>query len=132
MVPTLPARHQVLARAPWFAVLSPEPCLWSASTCWRSPSAGRKRADPASTTEVSAYYADVAANLASGHGLVSHSVWSYATGPLVVPKPAFELWLPMSSFVSALTMSILGESWWAAQVASALLGIRSEHRWPGR
>ncbi len=28
----------------------------------------------------------------------------------------------MSSFVSALTMSILGQSWWAAQVGSALLG----------
>ena len=77
---------------------------------------------PVSTTEVSAYYADVAANLASGNGLVSHSVWSYATGPLVVPKPAFELWLPMSSFVSALAMSILGQSWWAAQVGGALLG----------
>ncbi len=77
---------------------------------------------PVSTTEVSAYYADVAANLASGKGLVSHSVWSYATGPLIVPKPAFELWLPMSSLVSALVMTVLGPSWWSAQVGGALLG----------
>ena len=58
----------------------------------------------------------------SGEGLVSHAVWSYATGPLVVPKPAFELWLPMSSLVSALSMTILGSTWWAAQVGGALLG----------
>lgn len=77
---------------------------------------------PVSSTEVSAYYADVAANLVSGDGLVSHAVWSYATGPLIVPKPAFELWLPMSSLLSALSMSALGTSWWAAQVGSVLLG----------
>lgn len=72
--------------------------------------------------EPSAYYAAVAENLVQGKGLVSDAVWSYATSPLVVPKPAFELWLPMSSLVSALAMAILGPSYWAAQVSGALLG----------
>ncbi len=77
---------------------------------------------PFPATEPSAYYASVAANLVRGEGLVSHAVWSYATPPLVVPKPAFELWLPMSTFVSAAAMAILGVTWWAAQVGGALLG----------
>jgi hypothetical protein len=77
---------------------------------------------PLPATEPSAYYADVARSLVQGEGLVSHAVWSYATGPLAVPKPAFELWLPMSSFVSALSMAVLGPSWWAAQVGGAFLG----------
>lgn len=73
-------------------------------------------------TEPSAYYVAVAQNLVTGQGLVSDSVWSFATPPLVAPKPAFELWLPMSSLVSALAMTVLGASFWSAQVAGALLG----------
>ena len=44
---------------------------------------------PFPATEPAAYYASVAASLVGGEGLVSHGVWSYATPPLVVPKPAF-------------------------------------------
>jgi hypothetical protein len=77
---------------------------------------------PFPTTEPSAYYVNVAENIVAGNGLLSDSVWSYATGPLVVPKPAFELWLPMSSFISALAMTVLGSGFWAAQVGGALLG----------
>ncbi|MGD8485972.1 MAG: hypothetical protein PVH07_04965 [Chloroflexota bacterium] len=77
---------------------------------------------PFPTTESSAYYVGVAQNLVSGTGLVSDGVWSYATPPLEVPKPAFELWLPMSTFVSAASMALLGSSFWAAQVGGAVLG----------
>ncbi|MEA2025722.1 MAG: hypothetical protein U9O18_03425 [Chloroflexota bacterium] len=77
---------------------------------------------PFPTAEPSAYYVGVAQNLVAGSGLVSDGVWSYATPPLEVPKPAFELWLPMSTFVSALAMSVLGSTFWAAQVGGALLG----------
>ena len=77
---------------------------------------------PFPTTEPSAYYVDVARNLVAGDGLVSNGVWSFATPPLEVPKPAFELWLPMSTFVSAAAMTVLGSSFWAAQVGGALLG----------
>jgi hypothetical protein len=77
---------------------------------------------PFPATEPSAYYLGVAHNLIDGQGLVSDAVWSYATPPLEVPKPAFELWLPMSTFVSAGAMAVLGGSFWAAQVGGALLG----------
>jgi hypothetical protein len=77
---------------------------------------------PFPTTEPSAYYVNVAQNLIAGNGLVADGVWSYATPPLAVPKPAFELWLPMSTFVSAAAMQVLGSSFWAAQAGSALLG----------
>ncbi len=77
---------------------------------------------PFPTTEPSAYYVGVAQNLIAGDGLVSNSVWSYATPPLEVPKPAFELWLPLSTFVSAAAMAVLESSFRAAQVGGALLG----------
>ncbi len=77
---------------------------------------------PFPITEPSAYYAGVAQNLLAGSGLVTDGVWSFATPPLQVPKPAFELWLPMSTFVSAAAMAVLGSSFWAAQVGGALLG----------
>ena len=77
---------------------------------------------PFPTTEPSAYYVDVAQNLVAGQGLLSDAVWSYSTPPLEVPKPAFELWLPMSTFISAAAMAVLGGSFWAAQVGGAVLG----------
>lgn len=77
---------------------------------------------PFPTAEPSVYYVDVARNLVAGDGLVSSGVWSYSTPPLEVPKVAFELWLPMSSFVSAAAMTLLGSSFWAAQVGSSVIG----------
>lgn len=77
---------------------------------------------PFPTAEPSAYYVNVAQNLLAGNGLVADSVWSFATQPLVVPRPAFELWLPMSSLVSATSMAVLGSTFWAAQVGGALFG----------
>ncbi len=73
-------------------------------------------------TEGSAYYVDVARNLVQGHGMVSDSIWSYATPPLVLPKPAFELWLPMASLASAASMAIFGTSFAAAQLGIVGLG----------
>jgi hypothetical protein len=73
-------------------------------------------------TEGSAYYVDVARNLVEGQGMVSSAIWSYATPPLVVPKPAFELWLPMATLVSAVPMAILGTSFSAAQLGGVVLG----------
>lgn len=73
-------------------------------------------------TEGSLYYLDVARNLASGHGLVTNVQWSYATPPMGVPRPAFDLWLPLASFVNALPMLVLGATHQAGQVGMSLLG----------
>ena len=45
--------------------------------------------------EDTAYYVGVARNLLEGRGLVSDALWSYGTPPLVFPRQAFEVWLPL-------------------------------------
>src|SRR5206468_1301183 len=72
--------------------------------------------------EDTAYYVDVARNLLGGRGLVSDALWSYQTAPLVVPRPAFEVWLPLPTFAAALPMAVFGPSFEAAQVSSIVIG----------
>jgi len=73
--------------------------------------------------ENTAYYAGVARNLVEGRGLISDSLWSYGTQPLIVPRAAFEVWMPLPSLLAAIPMAILGTANWfrAAQVASVLV-----------
>lgn len=74
-------------------------------------------------TQVSAYYLDVARNLAGGHGLVADVLWSYATPPLVLPQPAFALWMPLGSWLAALPMALTGQGSLAlGQAAFVLVG----------
>jgi hypothetical protein len=73
-------------------------------------------------TEGSAYYVAVARNLVSGRGLVVDSIWSYATPPLVLPRPAFELWQPIATLMAALPMSVLPPDFMTAQLGFALAG----------
>lgn len=72
--------------------------------------------------EDTAYYVGVARNLVDGHGLVSNAIWSYQTPPLVFPRPAFEVWLPLPTLLAAIPMAILGTTFAAAQVSSVLAG----------
>jgi hypothetical protein len=80
--------------------------------------------------EDSAYYVGVARNLVEGRGLVSDALWSYATPPLVFPRPAFEVWLPLPSLLAAIPMAVMANTrpipletaLRAAQVTSCLLG----------
>lgn len=72
--------------------------------------------------EDTAYYVGVARNLLEGRGLVSDALWSYATPPLVFPRPAFEVWLPLPTFLAAIPMALFGTSFAAAQVSSILVG----------
>jgi hypothetical protein len=72
--------------------------------------------------EDTAYYVGVARNLVEGRGLVSDALWSYATPPLVFPRPAFEVWLPLPTFMAAIPMAILGPTFAASQVSSVLIG----------
>ena len=72
--------------------------------------------------EDTAYYAGVARNLVEGHGLVSDALWSYQTQPLVVPRAAFEMWLPLPSLLAAIPVALAGAANWfrAAQVVSVV------------
>ncbi|MGC8634293.1 MAG: hypothetical protein ACP5VP_06460 [Candidatus Limnocylindrales bacterium] len=72
--------------------------------------------------EDTAYYVAVARNLVEGHGLISQALWSYQTPPLVVPRAAFEVWLPLPTFLAALPMALFGPTFRAAQVAAVLVG----------
>jgi hypothetical protein len=72
--------------------------------------------------EDTAYYVGVARNLVEGRGLVSDAIWSYATPPLAFPRPAFEVWLPLPSFLAALPMAVLGTTFAAAQWSSIVVG----------
>jgi hypothetical protein len=69
-----------------------------------------------------AYYVGVSRNLVDGHGLITSSIWSYHTPPLIFPRPAFEIWLPLPSFLAAIPMAIFGTTFAAAQVSSVLVG----------
>ncbi|HXI45898.1 MAG TPA: hypothetical protein VNH13_06315 [Candidatus Acidoferrales bacterium] len=72
--------------------------------------------------EDTAYYVSVAGNLLSGHGLTIDAIWSYGTPPLTFPRPAFEVWLPLPTFLMAIPMALFGQAFAAAQVASVLEG----------
>jgi hypothetical protein len=58
--------------------------------------------------EDSAYYVGVARNIAEGRGIVSDALWSYGTPPLVFPRPAFEVWLPLPSLLAAIPAALVG------------------------
>ncbi len=72
--------------------------------------------------EDTAYYVGVARNLVTGRGLVSDAIWSYGTPPLEFPRPAFEVWLPLPSFLSSLPMALFGPTFGAAQWSSVIVG----------
>jgi hypothetical protein len=72
--------------------------------------------------EDTAYYVDAARNLLAGRGLVSDALWSYQTLPLVVPREAFEVWLPLPTFAAVVPMAFLGATFAAAQDSSVLIG----------
>src|SRR6187551_4100752 len=65
--------------------------------------------------EDTAYYVGVARNMLEGRGLVSDALWSYQTPPLVFPRPAFEVWLPLPTFLAAIPMGVVGATFAASQ-----------------
>lgn len=69
--------------------------------------------------EDATYYWGVARNLVEGRGLVSDALWSYGTPArdpvtgvfgLFFPRPAFEVWLPLATFLGAIPMAIAGST----------------------
>ena len=63
---------------------------------------------PFAVPEGTAYYWGAARNVVEGRGLVSDALWSYYLPPLVLPRPAFEIWLPLPSFLALPAMTVLG------------------------
>ena len=72
--------------------------------------------------EDTAYYVGVARNLLEGRGLVSDAMWSYQTPPLDFPRQAFEVWLPLPTFLAAIPMALLGATFAAGQWSSVVMG----------
>lgn len=58
--------------------------------------------------EDTAYYVGVARNLVEGRGAVTDAIWSFHTPPLVFPKPAFEIWMPLPALLAAVPMWLAG------------------------
>lgn len=83
--------------------------------------AGAARTVPFPVPEDTAYYVSVARNLVQGRGLVSDALWSYQTPPLEFPRPAFEVWLPLPTFLMAVPMALFGATPASAQVASVVV-----------
>jgi hypothetical protein len=69
-----------------------------------------------------AYYVGVSRNLIEGRGLTTDAIWSFQTPPLSFPRPAFEVWLPLPSFLAAIPMASLGTTFAAAQWSSIVVG----------
>jgi hypothetical protein len=74
------------------------------------------------TPEDTTYYVGVARNLVEGRGLIADAIWSFQTPPLVFPRPAFEVWLPLPSFLAAIPMALAGPTFRAAQLVPVLSG----------
>src|SRR6476469_4607172 len=68
------------------------------------------------------YYFGVARNLVEGRGLVSAAIWSYQTPPLVFPRPAFEVWLPLPSLLAAIPMAFAGATFAVSQWSAVVIG----------
>jgi len=76
---------------------------------------------PFAVPEGTAYYWGAARNVLEGRGLVSDALWSYYLPPLVLPRPAFEIWLPLPTFLALPAMTLLGTGFGAAQVSSVIV-----------
>src|SRR5207247_2593089 len=73
--------------------------------------------------EDTAYYHGVARNLLEGRGLVTDALWSYQARPMVLPpRPAFDVWMPLPTFLAAVPMAIFGTEYRVAQVVAVLVG----------
>ena len=73
------------------------------------------------------YYTVGAQQLATGHGFTEPFLWNYLDDPAGLPGPSHQYWMPLPSLLAALSMSVGGTTFRAAQipfmVLSALLAV---------
>ncbi len=115
MIAVLHDRDAMSRREAWLSAVA----VFSLALIARAVAAS---AVPFPIPEDTAYYVAVARNLIDGHGLVSDALWSYQTPPLEVPRAAFEIWLPLPTFLIAIPMALLGPSYRVAQIVPIAVG----------
>jgi hypothetical protein len=61
------------------------------------------------------YYCAGGLQLAAGRGFSEPFLWNYLDDPAGLPHPAFSYWMPLTSLLAALGMTITGQhNWFAA------------------
>lgn len=66
------------------------------------------------------YHYNAAVRLASGDGLVDDYLWMFIAAPDSLPAPSHLYWMPLTSIVSAMGMSITGVGYFGAQIGLTL------------
>jgi 4-amino-4-deoxy-L-arabinose transferase-like glycosyltransferase len=69
------------------------------------------------------YYYLGGAGLAQGRGLVDTYIWNYLPPPEAIVHPGFTYWMPLTSVVLSIPMSILGANYAAARVALVAMAL---------
>lgn len=67
------------------------------------------------------YYFSMGKVVASGEGLFEPFIWNYLNNPAEIPHPAFQYWMPFSSFLAALGQFLFGIGFRSAQIPFILL-----------
>ena len=68
-----------------------------------------------------AYYTVGGQRLAQGYGFTDPYIWNYLDQPVTLPQPSHLYWMPLPSILVALSQSIFGVTYRAAQVPFVLL-----------
>jgi 4-amino-4-deoxy-L-arabinose transferase-like glycosyltransferase len=66
------------------------------------------------------YYFNAARRLVEGQGLTDPYLWTYFNAPDHLPGPSHTYWMPLESLVVALSMTLFGTTFRAAQLPSLL------------
>ena len=67
------------------------------------------------------YYYAGAQRIAEGYGLTEPFIWNYLNQPLTLPMPAFQYWMPLTSFLIVPFFALFGVSFRAAKVPFIIL-----------
>jgi len=67
------------------------------------------------------YYYAGAQRIAEGYGLTEPFIWNYLNQPLTLPMPAFQYWMPLTSFLIVPFFALFGVSFRVAQIPFIIL-----------